>query len=51
MTIYTLNFLNAFINKNSQAKIFLKNTPADNGVINETIIKKSKEPILRDSLF
>jgi dienelactone hydrolase len=51
MNIYTLNFLNAFINKNSEAKIFLENTPAENGVINETIMKKSKEPVLKDFSF
>ena len=51
VNIYTLNFLNAFLNKNNQAKIFLENKPEENGVAIATIVKKSKEPVLKDLSF
>lgn len=51
VNIYTLNFVNAFLNNQSKAKQFLENQPAENGVIGETILKKSKEPILKPFSF
>ncbi len=49
--IYTLNFLNAFINNNSHAKLFLENKPIENGVVNESIVNKSKKTLLKDFSF
>lgn len=51
LTIYTLNFLNAFLHQQREGKIFLENQPADNGVPGETIVKKSKEPMLKPYSF
>ncbi len=51
VNIYTLNFLNAFLNNQKKGKLFLENQPADNGVIGETILKKSKESILKPFAF
>ncbi|HVX51559.1 MAG TPA: hypothetical protein VHB48_15460 [Chitinophagaceae bacterium] len=43
LNIYTLNFLNAFVNKDSQAKQFLEAQPADNGILNDAVIKLSEK--------
>ena len=43
LNIYTLNFLNAFVNKDSQAKQFLENQPANNEVLNDAIVKISEK--------
>lgn len=43
LNIYTLNFLNAFLNKDSQAKQFLEMQSAEHGVLNQTIIKLSEK--------
>lgn len=51
VNIYTLNFLNAFLNKQKKGKLFLDNQPADNGVADEIILKKSKEPLLKTFSF
>jgi dienelactone hydrolase len=51
VNIYTLNFLNAFLNNQKKGQIFLENLPVDNGVIGEIISKKSKEPIKKSFSF
>lgn len=51
VNIYTLNFLNAFLNNQNRGKAFLENQPADNGVIGEIILKKSKESLIKPFSF
>jgi pimeloyl-ACP methyl ester carboxylesterase len=43
LNIYTLNFLNAFVKKDNQAKLFLEKQPAENGVLNDAIVKLSEK--------
>jgi len=45
MSAYTLNFLNAFLKDDEEALRFLKNKPIENGVPEELMEQKSKQPI------
>ena len=51
VNIYTLNFLNAFLNNQSKAKIFLKAQPEDNGATGKSILKLSREPLPKPFSF
>jgi tetratricopeptide (TPR) repeat protein len=52
LNIYTLNFLNAFVKKDNQAKKFLEARPADNGILNQAIEKLSaKKAVVKEFSF
>jgi len=51
VNIYTLNFLNAFLNNQHRGKAFLENQPAVNGVVGEIILKKSKKSLTKPFSF
>jgi dienelactone hydrolase len=51
MTMYTLNFLQAFLTNNEQAKAFLANQPVTNGVVNDGITKQSKKGLTKPFSF
>ncbi|RNL78152.1 alpha/beta hydrolase [Sinomicrobium pectinilyticum] len=43
-SIYTLNFLNATLNKDKNALRFIENNPSDNGITNSLITLQTKQP-------
>jgi dienelactone hydrolase len=51
MTMYCLNFLQAFLTNNTQAKAFLDNQPGANGVMNDVITKQSKKSLIKPFSF
>ncbi|MCG8307581.1 MAG: prolyl oligopeptidase family serine peptidase [Cytophagales bacterium] len=44
VSIYTLNFLNAYLKDNENALAFIQNSPSDNGIDKGLITQKVKEP-------
>lgn len=51
MSLYTLNFLNAFLKDSSVSLDFLNSKPEDNGVPPRLISKKSKSPLEKPLTF
>ncbi|WP_299444207.1 prolyl oligopeptidase family serine peptidase [uncultured Aquimarina sp.] len=43
-SVYTLNFLDAFLKNNTSALQFMNNTPLDNGIKNALLLQSTKQP-------
>ncbi len=44
VSVYTLNFLNAYLNGNKEALTFIENNPSDNGISNSLVTYSTKQP-------
>lgn len=51
MSIYTLQFLNAYLNKDVTAQLFMKSKPEENGIPKGVITGKFKEPRRKQMRF
>jgi dienelactone hydrolase len=51
ISVYTLTFLNAYIQKDTNALQFLENSPQDNGIKRELISQRTKEPTSKPFTF
>ncbi|MGS2763690.1 dienelactone hydrolase family protein [Sinomicrobium sp. M5D2P9] len=51
VAMYTLNFLNAALNKDKNASKFIQNNPRDNGVANSLVTLKIKQPEKEEYTF
>ncbi len=51
MSLYTLHFLNAYLNNDAPAQLFMKNKPEENGIPSGVITSKFKEPRSKQMSF